>query len=48
VATVLANGWLLNATAARDDLLGLGLILALALLLYGVRRLRLQRTQPGG
>jgi amino acid transporter len=48
VATVLANAWLLYATAARGDLLGLGLIVALALLLYGVRRLRLQRTQPGG
>ncbi len=42
VATVLANAWLLYATAARGDLLGLGLILALALLLYGVRRLRLR------
>jgi basic amino acid/polyamine antiporter, APA family len=42
VATVLATGWLMYATATRGDLLGLGLILALALLLYGVRRLRLR------
>jgi amino acid transporter len=48
VATVLASGWLLYATAARGDLVGLGLIVVLALLLYGVRRLRLRRTQPGG
>jgi basic amino acid/polyamine antiporter, APA family len=42
VATVLATGWLMYATATRGELLGLGLILALALLLYGVRRLRLR------
>jgi basic amino acid/polyamine antiporter, APA family len=42
VATVLATGWLMYATATRGDLLGLGLILALALLLYGLRRLRLR------
>lgn len=48
VATVLASGWLLYATAARGDLVGLGLIVALALLMYGVRCLRLRRAQPGG
>lgn len=47
VAALLANGWLMYATATRGDLLGLGLILALALLLYGVRRVRLRRMQPG-
>jgi basic amino acid/polyamine antiporter, APA family len=46
VATLLANGWLIYATAARGDLLGLGVILASALLLYRVRRLRLRRRQP--
>jgi APA family basic amino acid/polyamine antiporter len=43
VAALLANAWLLYATAARGDLLGLGVILALALLLYGLRRWRLSR-----
>ena len=42
VATVLTTGWLMYATATRGELLGLGLILALTLLLYGVRRLRLR------
>jgi basic amino acid/polyamine antiporter, APA family len=42
LATLLATGWLMYATAAPADLLGLGLILALALLLYAVRRLRLR------
>ena len=42
LATLVATGWLMYATAARADLLGLGLILALALLLYGLRRLRLR------
>jgi amino acid transporter len=46
VATVLANGWLIYATAAHGELVGLGLILALALLLYGVRHLRLRRMPP--
>jgi APA family basic amino acid/polyamine antiporter len=45
VAAVLANAWLLYATAARSDLLGLGIILLLALLLYGGRRWRLRRTR---
>jgi basic amino acid/polyamine antiporter, APA family len=45
VAAVLANAWLLSATAARSDLLGLGIILLLALLLYGGRRWRLRGTR---
>ena len=45
VAAVLTNAWLLSATAARSDLLGLGIILLLALLLYGGRRWRLRRTR---
>jgi hypothetical protein len=45
VAAVLTNAWLLYATAARSDLLGLGIILLLALLLYGGRRWRLRRTR---
>jgi basic amino acid/polyamine antiporter, APA family len=45
VAAVLANAWLLSATAARSDLLGLGIILLLALLLYGARRWRLRGTR---
>jgi APA family basic amino acid/polyamine antiporter len=40
LATLAANAWLMYATAARADLYGLGIILALALLLYGVRRWR--------
>jgi amino acid transporter len=40
VAAVLANAWLMYATAARAELVGLGIILALALLLYAVRRWR--------
>jgi amino acid transporter len=40
VAAVLANAWLMYATAARTDLVGLGIILALALLLYALRRWR--------
>jgi APA family basic amino acid/polyamine antiporter len=46
VAALIANAWLMYATAARGDLLGLGIILALALVLYGVRRWRLQRVSP--
>jgi hypothetical protein len=46
IAALIANAWLMYATAARGDLLGLGIILALALLLYGVRRWRLQRVSP--
>jgi basic amino acid/polyamine antiporter, APA family len=37
-----ANAWLMYATAARADLIGLGIILLLALLLYGIRRWRLR------
>ena len=42
LAALAANAWLMYATAARADLLGLGIILALALLLYAVRRWRLR------
>jgi amino acid transporter len=44
VAALVANAWLMYATAARGDLLGLGIILALALLLYGARRWRRRHT----
>ncbi|MGH8230363.1 MAG: APC family permease [Steroidobacteraceae bacterium] len=40
IATLLANAWLLYATAKRADLLGLSVILGIALLLYAVRRWR--------
>jgi amino acid transporter len=40
LATLAANAWLMYATAAAADLYGLGIILALALLLYAVRRWR--------
>ena len=46
VATLLANAWLMYATAARGDLSGLGIILGLALLLYSVRRWRLRGAGP--
>jgi APA family basic amino acid/polyamine antiporter len=42
LAALAANAWLMYATAARADLFGLGIILALALLLYAVRRWRLR------
>jgi len=41
LAALAANAWLMYATAARADLLGLGIIIALALLLYALRRWRL-------
>jgi basic amino acid/polyamine antiporter, APA family len=44
LAALAANAWLMYATAARADLAGLGIILALALLLYAVRRWRLRHT----
>jgi amino acid transporter len=45
VAAVLANAWLMYATAAPTDLIGLAIILALALLLYALRRWRGWRQQ---
>ena len=42
LAALLADAWLMYATAARADLSGLGIILALALLLYAVGRWRLR------
>lgn len=44
LAALAANAWLMYATAARADLFGLGIILALALLLYAVRRWRLRHA----
>jgi hypothetical protein len=44
LAALAANAWLMYATAARADLFGLAIILALALLLYGLRRWRLRHT----
>jgi APA family basic amino acid/polyamine antiporter len=46
LAALAANAWLMYATAARADLFGLGIILALALLLYAVRRWRLRPAAP--
>jgi amino acid transporter len=40
IAALIANAWLLYATAARGDLIGLSVILVLALLLYAVRQAR--------
>jgi amino acid transporter len=40
IATLIANAWLLYATATRQDLLGLSVILGIALLLYAVRQWR--------
>jgi hypothetical protein len=40
LAALLATAWLMYATARGTDLLGLGIILVLALLLYAVRRWR--------
>jgi basic amino acid/polyamine antiporter, APA family len=44
LAALAANAWLMYATAARADLFGLGIILALALLLYALRRWRLRHA----
>jgi amino acid transporter len=44
IATCIANIWLLYATAGRGDWLGLGLALAISVLLFGVRWWRRSRV----
>ena len=44
LATLATNAWLMYATAAPADLYALGIILALALLLYALRRWRLRHA----
>lgn len=42
LAACLANAWLIYATAARSDWLGLGIVIGAALLLFAIRAIRLR------
>lgn len=41
IATVIANVWLIIATASRSDMIGMGVILSIAIVLYAARRFKL-------
>ena len=42
IATCLVNAWMIVKTGSRDDLIGMAIAVVIALVLYAIRRLRLQ------